>query len=124
MPNLDHRLFCPMQCRANGVDINECLRMYCSEPTEESHSIIAHDDDEQVIILFFLRGVTSLFHTFSVEASEFERHGCPRVELTSSQLTWDPSSAVFEDQENGTINYRDKIRRPRGDHKPLTVIIR
>ena len=69
-------------------------------------------------------GGTSLFHTFAVEADEFERHDCPRVELTSSQLTWDPSSTVFEDQENGIINYRDKIRRPRGDHKPLTVIIR
>ena len=62
MPNLDHHLLCPMQCRANGVHINECPRMYCSEPTDESHSIVAHDDDnERVIIPFFLRGVTSLF---------------------------------------------------------------
>ena len=62
MLNLDHHLLCPMEYCANGVDINECPRMHCTEPTEESHSIVAHDDDhERVIILFFLRGVTSLF---------------------------------------------------------------
>ena len=97
MPNLDPHLLCPMQCRANGVDINKCPRMYCSEPTDESHSIVGHDDGhERVIIPFFLRGVTSLFHTFAVEADEFERHDCPRVELTSSQLTWDTSSTVLK----------------------------
>ena len=34
MPDLDHHLLCPMQCRANGVVINECPRMYCREPTQ------------------------------------------------------------------------------------------
>ena len=60
--NLDHHLLCPMEYRANGVDINECPRMYCTEPTEESHFIVARDGDhERVIVPFFLRGVTSLF---------------------------------------------------------------
>ena len=27
MPDLDHHLVCPMQCRANGVVINKCTRM-------------------------------------------------------------------------------------------------
>ena len=97
--------------------------MYCPEPTEESHSIVAHDDShERVIISFFLRSVTSLFHTFIVEADEFERHDCPRVELTLSQLTWDPSSTIFEDQENITINYKGEILCPGGERKLLMVI--
>ena len=78
--------------------------MYCTEPTEESQSIVARDDDhERVIISFFLRGVMPLIHTFIVDAGEFERHNCPRVELTPSQLMWDPSPPIFEDQENRTI---------------------
>ena len=110
IPNPENHLLCPMQCRTNGVNVNECPGMYCPDPTEESHSIVAHDDDhEHVIILFFLRGVTSLFHTFVVEVDEFERHDCPPVELTPSQLTWAawyPSSTVFEAQENRTINHK------------------
>ena len=27
MPNLEHHLMCPMQCRANGVVINKCPQM-------------------------------------------------------------------------------------------------
>ena len=60
-------------------------------------SIVGHDDGhERVIIPFFLRGVTSLFHIFAVEADEFEQNDCPRVELTSNQLTWDTSSTVLK----------------------------
>ena len=34
MPDLDHHLLCPIQCRADGVVINECPRMYCREPSQ------------------------------------------------------------------------------------------
>ena len=34
MPYLNHHLMCPLQCRANGVVINECPRMYFREPTQ------------------------------------------------------------------------------------------
>ena len=69
MPDLDHHLLCPMQCRANRVEINKHPRMYVSDPSEESHSVVAVDNDhEKVVIPFFLKGVTSLFNTFKVEA--------------------------------------------------------
>ena len=41
MPDLDHHLLCPMKCRANGVAVNKYLRMYCPEPTQESHAVVA-----------------------------------------------------------------------------------
>ena len=28
IPDLEHHLLCPMQCRANDVHINDCPRMY------------------------------------------------------------------------------------------------
>ena len=124
MPELDHHLLCPMQCRVNDVDVNECPRMYCNEPTGESHAIVAYDDnDEKVVIPFFLKGVTSLFNTYPIEADEFDNHMCPRIELTSAQLTWDPSSTILEDQENQTIDYKGEIVRPgMRERKPLMAI--
>ena len=60
MPDLGHHLLCPMQCRVNGVVINECPRMYCREPTQESHAIVVMDKNGASVVLpFFLRGVTS-----------------------------------------------------------------
>ena len=60
MPDLGHHLLCPMQLRQNGVKVNECPRLFCEDPTEESHAIVATDENgEEVILPFFLRGVTS-----------------------------------------------------------------
>ena len=36
MPDLDHHLLCPMQCRANAVVINKFPQMYYREPTQYS----------------------------------------------------------------------------------------
>ena len=64
MPDLDHHLLCPMQLRANGVAVNDCPRMYCKNPDQESHAIVAADENgDNVILPFYLRGVTSYLYT-------------------------------------------------------------
>ena len=56
MPDLNHHLLCPMQFCANGVVINECTQMYCRDPTQESHAIVAMDENGvSVVVPFFLR---------------------------------------------------------------------
>ena len=113
VPDLDHHLLCPMQCRANDVTVNDCPRIHCQNPTEESHSVVATDENgDRVILPFFLRGVTSHFNVESISKQEFERHLCPRIVLTNRDLTWDPSSTVYEDQENAMIDYKGEIIRP------------
>ena len=88
IPEIEHHLLCPMQCRANDVIVNDCPRIHCDDPDESSHSVVAVDDNgEQVILPFFLRGVTSHFTVESISKEEFERHECPRIELTSRDLT-------------------------------------
>ena len=88
MPDLNHRLLCPMQCRVNGVVINYCPRMYYREPTQESHDIVAMDENGASIVLpFFLREVTSHLNVLPLTHDEFEHHGCTRIELTSRDLT-------------------------------------
>ena len=60
MADLGHPLPCPMQCRANGTIVNECPRMYCENPAEDSHLIVlTNEKGERVILSFFLKGVTS-----------------------------------------------------------------
>ncbi len=40
VPEVDHCLLCPMQCRINGMEINEVPRLLTSNPTTSSHSIM------------------------------------------------------------------------------------
>ena len=104
MPDLDHHLMCPMQLRANEVTGNDCPRMFCDEPGDKSHAIVAKDGNgEPVILPSFLRGVVSFLNVESLSLDEFEAHEYPRVELTDQHLTWQPDSSVFEDQENATV---------------------
>ena len=59
MPYLHHHILCQIQCRANGVVINECPQMYCRELTQESHAIVSMDENGASVVLpFFLIGVT------------------------------------------------------------------
>ena len=56
MPDMDHHLLCPMQLRANDVTVNDCPKIYCKDPTEESHAIVAKDEygkHVNVILPFF-----------------------------------------------------------------------
>ena len=87
MPDLDHHILCPMQCRANDFVINECPRMYCHEPTQEFHAIFVIDENGASVVLpFFLRGVTSHLTAMPLTRDEFEHHGCTQIDITSHVL--------------------------------------
>jgi len=99
-----------MQLRANGVTVNDCPRMYCKDPTDESHAVVATDEyGDSVVLPFYLRGVTSYLNTEPLSREEYEAHDFPRVELTSQHLKWDPSSTVYEDQENEMLDGQGHI---------------
>ena len=124
MPDLDHHLMCPMQLRANGVKVNDCPRMYCDNPDDKSHAIVATDEyGEDLILPFFLKGVTSYLSVEPLPLEEFEAHESPRVELTSQHLTWAPNSKVFEDQENAMVDHQGNVLQPRSkQRRPLMVV--
>jgi len=64
VPEIDHCLLCPMQCRINGVEINKVPRFLASNPTTSSHSIMIADpmdDAHHHTILLQLEGVVSYF---------------------------------------------------------------
>ena len=71
----------------------------------------------------FLRGVASVLKTGDVALEEFDSHACPRIELTAADLDWDPSSTVFEDQENYTLDYNGDLVRPGVPKRAPLVLI-
>ena len=62
IPNLDHHLLCPMQCRVNDIIINDCPKFLTPNPRPDSHAIVAvdpEDDSKQIILPLSISGVTS-----------------------------------------------------------------
>ena len=124
IPTMKHHLLCPMQSRANGVTVNDCPRMYVENPDEESHCIVANDEDgNKVLLPFLLRGVTSYLSVTTLGKQEFDSHEYPRVHLTSCDLRWDPGSDIYAQQENAMIDHRGIVlRRDSTARGPMTVI--
>ena len=81
--------------------------MYCREPTQESHEIVAMDENAASVVLpLFFGGVTSHLNVLLLTCDEFEHHGCNRIELTSRDLTWYLSTDIYEDQENALMDFQ------------------
>ena len=59
---------------------------------------------DNVISPFFLNGVTSHLDVDTLSCDEFEAHDFSRLNLTHRDLTLDPSTTIYEDQENDILN--------------------
>ena len=124
VPGMDHHLLCPMQCRVNGVEINEKPRFMCDSPTPDSHCILAPDPEypeRKLRIPLFLSGVTSYTPVFKVTEEDYKSGAIPRVELTSESLDWDPQDRTFEQQESALVDVYGKLVTARPS-SPKTVI--
>jgi hypothetical protein len=111
VPHLDHHLLCPMQCRMNDVIVDETPTFLAIKPTDQTHALTVPnpDDPSQTLTLpCTLRGVTSLLHVRNVTADDFYNDNIPRIDLTLETLTWDPSTTLYEEQENGMIDYKER----------------
>ena len=111
VPELEHCLLCPMQCRVNGVEINECPRFLASDPTDSTHSIIVHDPEDPahtLLIPLRLDGVISHFECETPSMEEVQGDQYPCYELTASGPEWDPSDPSFGSQEDSWLDYRGR----------------
>jgi hypothetical protein len=57
----------------------------------------------------YLRGVTLLLNVRTVNIDEFNSQDYPRLHLTSETLTWDPTTNLYEQQENAITDYSGNI---------------
>ncbi len=108
IPHLDHHLLCPIQCRVNDMTVNNLPKFLAADPTDQMHALILTDPDnplQPVILLLFLRVVTSLLNVRSMTIDEFNSHDHLRLHLTSETLTWDPTTDLYEKQENPMMDY-------------------
>jgi hypothetical protein len=95
---VDHCLLCPMQCRINGVEINEVPRFLTSNPTTSSHSIVIADptgNADHYTIPLQLEGVVSYFEYSLPTSAEYEDEDIPHLELTAGSPAWDPYDDDF-----------------------------
>jgi hypothetical protein len=123
VPHLEHHLICPMQCRINGVMINDLPKFLDPTPSEVSHAILcsphSFDDDahvQQVVLPLQLRGVTSYLTVGTPTASEWTAGDIPRLILTSEHLTWDPQNPIYEDQEENMTDMMGNLRDREAGH--------
>jgi hypothetical protein len=109
IPELEHILLCPMQCRVNGVVIDECPKFMASNPTDSTHSITIQNDNRDLahplIIPLQLEGVVSYFKFSKPTPEEYDDKDIPHYALTAKGPDWDPYDDSFARQEDGMLNY-------------------
>ena len=99
IPNLDHHLLCPMQCRVNDITINDVLKFPTKTPTPDSHSIVAHDINNPstpLVLPLYIQGVTSWLPLSKPSLEDWNSKKYQTIELTSEQLDWEPNDTRFQ----------------------------
>jgi hypothetical protein len=111
VPSIDHCLLCPMQCRINGVEIDEKPRFLTSTPTVSSHSISFPnaEDSPPLNIPLQLEGVVSYFPIRRPTQEEFEDRSIPHLSMTAESPPWDPYDEDFACQEGNTLDSRGHL---------------
>ena len=122
IPHLDHHLLCPMQCRVNGVTVNDTPRFLVQSPDKETHAIIARmssqtdedgltvdNDDTTVIMPLRLQGVTSYLNVFKPRIEDWDSCCFPRLDFTSDNLSWNPETTLYQNQEEAMLDVRGDI---------------
>jgi hypothetical protein len=99
---MENDLLCPMQMRMNDVELQECPKFMEHQPSDMSHSLRVTENGEELCIPFGLRGAMSTFPTRKPTRAEFAT--CPRFDLTSPKLEWDPASTTFQEQEASAVD--------------------
>jgi len=92
IPNLDHHLLCPMQCRVNDITINDVPKFLIKTPIPDSHSIVAHDVNNPLtprILPLYIHGVASWLPVSNPSLEDWTSKRYHTIELTAEQLDWD-----------------------------------
>jgi hypothetical protein len=101
-----------MQCGVDYVTVNNLPKFLAADPTDQTHALTLTNPNnplQQVILPLTLRGVTLLLNVRSVTIDEFNSHDYLRLHLTSETLTWDPTTDLYEKQENAMMDYSGNI---------------
>jgi hypothetical protein len=109
---MENHLICPMQCRVNGVDINDMPKMCVPNLDDSTHSIEVADPldpDATLHIPFILQGVTSCFCVRNPSTVEFEDDNIPKLDMMYESPEWDPGDFHWATQEASTMDSRGRV---------------
>ena len=108
IPNLDHRLLCPTQCRVNEITINDIPKFLMKTPTPDSHSIVAHNINNPstpLVLLIYIHGVTSWLPVSKPSLEDWNYMKYQTIELKAEQLDWEPNDTRFQESEESITSY-------------------
>jgi len=109
---MDNHLICPMQCRVNGVVINDTPKMCIPNLDDSTHSIAVADpldQDASLHIPLILKGVTSCFCVRRPTTIEFEDEDIPKLDMTYESPEWDPCNPDWATQEASMMDSRGRL---------------
>ena len=108
IPSMNNILLCPMQCRLNGVTVNDVPKFLLKDPTVNDHAVVIPSDidESSLLIPLMLQGVTSYFPVRAATLSEYESDVIPKFHLTAEAPIWDPGSSTFSVQEERMLDFR------------------
>ncbi len=109
---MNNHLLCPMQCRVNGVVINETPKRCVPNPDDSTHSIKVVDPldpDATLHIPLILKGVISCFEVRRPTTVEFEDEDNPKLDMMYESPEWDPSDPDWATQEAFTMDSRGRV---------------
>jgi hypothetical protein len=112
MPQLDHHLLCPMQCRINDVTVNNVPKFLTRFPTDNTHAIIVQNSDDDSTTISFplhLQGVMSYLPVCKPTAAEWETGEIIHINLMAEYLDWDPNDPTYSSQEAAMTDYRGVV---------------
>ena len=112
MKGLNHHLLCTIQCRMNGVLINEVPKFLAPIPSKTMHAIQLEnpfDATHLIIIPLKLNGGTRYFKVKKPTKEEKEDNSIIKIELTAEAPWWDPSSSDYSQQEQCMFDYRGRF---------------
>jgi hypothetical protein len=113
LETMENHLICPMQCRVNGVVVNDTPKIFVKDPTNKSHAIVVLDPIDpgnELIIPLELNGVTSRFSVRTPSLQEFENDDNPRIDMTGEAPDWDPHNSDWSQQEASMTDLRGNIQ--------------
>ena len=78
------------------VKLNDIPKYLTVNPTDQTHSIIMHEEGETVLIPLHLHGVTSYFTSGNPTVEEY--NNCMHFSAIAVEIYWDPHDPSFSDQ--------------------------
>ncbi len=125
IPHLDHHLLCPMQCPVNDTIVNDLPKFLAADPTDQTHELTLTGPNnplQPVILPLTLKGMTLVLNVRSTTINEFNSRDHLRLHLTSETLTWDPTTNLYEKQENAMMDYSGNIVRDAAVRGPNLIL--